>query len=78
MQFQVFYTYSKDKSDDDNERDPFTFRYAKVTDLACAPPGAPAIGTATATAPNQIQATWGNGSPAASAFNVYRATGTCA
>jgi len=34
MQFQVVYTYSKDKSDDDNERDPFTFRYAKVTDLA--------------------------------------------
>jgi hypothetical protein len=33
MQFQAFYTYSKDKSDDDNERDPFTFRYAKVTDL---------------------------------------------
>jgi outer membrane receptor for ferrienterochelin and colicin len=32
--FQVNYTYSKDKSDDDNERDPFTFRYAKVTDLA--------------------------------------------
>ncbi len=34
LQFQVYYTYSKDKSDDDNERDPFTFRYAKVTDLA--------------------------------------------
>ena len=34
LQFQVNYTYSKDKSDDDNERDPFTFRYAKVTDLA--------------------------------------------
>ncbi len=34
VQFQVFYTYSKDKSDDDNERDPFTFRYAKITDLA--------------------------------------------
>ena len=34
VQFQVNYTYSKDKSDDDNERDPFTFRYAKVTDLA--------------------------------------------
>jgi hypothetical protein len=34
VQFQVYYTYSKDKSDDDNERDPFTFRYAKVTDLA--------------------------------------------
>ncbi|HEY3054653.1 MAG TPA: carboxypeptidase regulatory-like domain-containing protein [Thermoanaerobaculia bacterium] len=33
VQFQVYYTYSKDKSDDDNERDPFTFRYAKVTDL---------------------------------------------
>ena len=32
--FQAFYTYSKDKSDDDNERDPFTFRYAKITDLA--------------------------------------------
>ena len=25
-----YYTYSKDKSDDDNERDPFTFRYAKI------------------------------------------------
>ncbi|HEY7214684.1 MAG TPA: TonB-dependent receptor [Thermoanaerobaculia bacterium] len=25
--YQVYYTYSKDKSDDDNERDPFTFRY---------------------------------------------------
>jgi carboxypeptidase family protein/TonB-dependent receptor-like protein len=33
VQLQVYYTYSKDKSDDDNERDPFTFRYAKVTDL---------------------------------------------
>jgi Carboxypeptidase regulatory-like domain/TonB-dependent Receptor Plug Domain len=31
--FQVNYTYSKDRSDDDNERDPFSFRYAKVTDL---------------------------------------------
>jgi len=34
VQFQAYYTYSKDKSDDDNERDPFTFRYAKVTNLA--------------------------------------------
>ena len=34
VQFEVNYTYSKDKSDDDNERDPFSFRYAKVTDLA--------------------------------------------
>src|SRR6185503_18844185 len=25
--------YSKDKSDDDNERDPFTFRYADITQL---------------------------------------------
>jgi hypothetical protein len=33
VQFQAYYTYSKDKSDDDNERDPFSFRYAKVTDL---------------------------------------------
>jgi len=33
IQFQVYYTYSKDKSDDDNERDPFSFRYAKITDL---------------------------------------------
>ncbi|MGZ4780197.1 MAG: outer membrane beta-barrel protein, partial [Thermoanaerobaculia bacterium] len=33
LQFQVFYTYSKDKSDDDNERDPFSFRYAKITNL---------------------------------------------
>ena len=32
--FEINYTYSKDKSDDDNERDPFTFRYAKITDLA--------------------------------------------
>ncbi len=31
--FQFYYTYSKDKSDDDNERDPFTLRYAKITDL---------------------------------------------
>jgi len=34
LQFEVNYTYSKDKSDDDNERDPFTFRYAKITNLA--------------------------------------------
>ncbi|HRY46164.1 MAG TPA: hypothetical protein P5164_19695, partial [Thermoanaerobaculia bacterium] len=32
-QFQLNYTLSWDKSDDDNERDPFSFRYAKVTDL---------------------------------------------
>jgi hypothetical protein len=32
-QFQVNYTLSKDLSDDDNERDPFSFRYAKITDL---------------------------------------------
>ena len=31
--FQMNYTLSWDKSDDDNERDPFSFRYAKVTDL---------------------------------------------
>jgi len=33
FEFQAFYTYSKDRSDDDNERDPFSFRYAKITDL---------------------------------------------
>jgi hypothetical protein len=31
--YQFYYTYSKDKSDDDNERDPFTFRYADITQL---------------------------------------------
>jgi hypothetical protein len=33
-QGQANYTLSKDLADDDNERDPFSFRYAKVTDLA--------------------------------------------
>jgi carboxypeptidase family protein/TonB-dependent receptor-like protein len=32
-QFQVNYTLSKDKSDDDNERDPFSFRYARADRL---------------------------------------------
>ena len=32
-QFQVNYTLAWDKSDDDNERDPFTLRYAKITEL---------------------------------------------
>ena len=31
--YQVYYTWSKDESDDDNERDPFTFRYADITQL---------------------------------------------
>ena len=51
---------------------------AKVTDPACTAPGAPAIGTASATAPNQVQVTWGNGAPPSTTFNVYRAAGTCA
>jgi hypothetical protein len=34
FQFQVNYTLSFDKSDDDNERDPFTFRYAVANNLA--------------------------------------------
>src|SRR6266545_2520960 len=34
FQFQANYTLSFDKSDDDNERDPFTFRYAKANNLA--------------------------------------------
>ena len=33
FQFQVNYTLSWDKSDDDNERDPFTFRYAQADSL---------------------------------------------
>jgi len=33
FQYQVYYTWSRDLSDDDNERDPFTFRYAKITAL---------------------------------------------
>ncbi len=33
LQFQVNYTLSWDKSDDDNERDPFTFRYVDATRL---------------------------------------------
>jgi lysyl endopeptidase len=45
---------------------------------ACTAPGAPAIGTATATAPNTIQVTWADGSPSSTTFNVYRASGTCA
>jgi hypothetical protein len=32
-QFQVNYTLSRDLSDDDNERDPFTFRYARADTL---------------------------------------------
>jgi hypothetical protein len=33
FQFQLNYTLSWDKSDDDNERDPFTFRYAQADSL---------------------------------------------
>src|SRR6185436_12903503 len=40
--------------------------------------GAPQIGTAASAGDNQIQVTWGNGSPASSSFNVYRSLGTCA
>jgi hypothetical protein len=45
---------------------------------ACTAPGVPAIGTATATGPNNVQVTWSNGAPSATTFNVYRAIGTCA
>ncbi|MFQ5552016.1 MAG: hypothetical protein ACE5FJ_12350, partial [Gemmatimonadales bacterium] len=34
VNFQINYTLSWDKSDDDNERDPFSFRYADVTNFA--------------------------------------------
>jgi len=33
LQFQINYTLSFDKSDDDNERDPFSFRYARADNL---------------------------------------------
>ncbi len=33
LQFQLNYTLSWDQSDDDNERDPFTFRYVDATQL---------------------------------------------
>ena len=33
LTFEVSYTLSRDRSDDDNERDPFTFRYADPTNL---------------------------------------------
>lgn len=33
IEFQANYTLSFDKSDDDNERDPFTFRYARADSL---------------------------------------------
>ena len=33
LQFQINYTIAFDKSDDDNERDPFTFRYARADSL---------------------------------------------
>jgi outer membrane receptor for Fe3+-dicitrate len=33
LQFQANYTLSTDKSDDDNERDPFSFRYARPNRL---------------------------------------------
>lgn len=45
---------------------------------ACTAPGAPTIGTATATAPNTIQVTWSDGAPPSTTFDVYRAQGTCA
>ena len=44
----------------------------------CTAPGAPTIGTATATGPNAIQVTWSDGAPSSTTFNVYRAIGTCA
>ena len=44
----------------------------------CTSPGAPTIGTATATAPNTIQVTWANGAPPSTTFEVSRAPGTCA
>jgi hypothetical protein len=33
LSYQLYYTWSQDRSDDDNERDPFSFRYARVDAL---------------------------------------------
>ena len=33
LTFEAHYTLARDRSDDDNERDPFTFRYASAADL---------------------------------------------
>lgn len=52
-----------------------------VSVSACVPhgcTGAPVIGTATTPAANQVLLTWGNGAPASTSFNIYRAFGTCA
>jgi hypothetical protein len=51
---------------------------AKITDAPCTSPGAPTIGTATATAANQITVSWSNGAPPAASFRIERAIGTCA
>lgn len=51
---------------------------AKITDPACTAPGDPVVGTATATAANQVTVTWSNGTPASTSYNVYRSLGTCA
>src|SRR6185295_13196593 len=51
---------------------------ATAAPLPCTAPAAPIVGTATASAPNQITVTWSNGAPASTMFNVYRAVGTCA
>jgi hypothetical protein len=40
--------------------------------------GAPAIGAASAAGDNRIQVSWSHGAPPSSAFNLYRALGTCA
>ena len=34
LTFETNYTLAFDRSDDDNERDPFSFRYASAADLA--------------------------------------------
>ncbi|HEX4959924.1 MAG TPA: hypothetical protein VF173_03730 [Thermoanaerobaculia bacterium] len=51
---------------------------AGIREAVCTNPGAPVAGTAASVGVNQVQVTWGNGSPSASRFNVYRAPGTCA
>ncbi len=51
---------------------------ATAAPIPCTAPAAPLVGTATASAANQITVSWTNGAPASDLFNVYRAVGTCA
>ena len=60
LTFDLSYTLSLDRSDDDNERDPFTFRYADPSNLE------PSTAGRTGTAGTRPRATWRSRCPAMS------------